>query len=70
MSVNSYLENLGSCLILSEKEKRSIETSINYLSKNIKTYFAREVLDQFQFGSSTRGTILPRKYDDDSKYYC
>ncbi len=36
MSVNSYLENLGSSLILSDSEKESISKSINYLERNLK----------------------------------
>lgn len=66
MSVNSYLENLGSSLILSDSEKESISKSINYLERNLKEYFGSNVLEHFQFGSSTRGTILPRKYDSES----
>ena len=66
MSVNSYLENLGSSLILSDSEKESISKSINYLERNLKEYFGSAVLEHFQFGSSTRGTILPRKYDNES----
>ncbi|MBC6436159.1 nucleotidyltransferase [Nostoc sp. HG1] len=63
MSVNSYLINLTSTLVLSESEKSSISTSINTLSSRLTSYFDSTVTAHFQFGSSTRGTILPRKAD-------
>lgn len=66
MSANSYLENLGSNLILSDSEKESINTSIDYLGRKLKEFFGAEIIEHFQFGSSTRGTILPRKYDSES----
>ncbi|MEC4806936.1 MAG: nucleotidyltransferase domain-containing protein [Jaaginema sp. PMC 1079.18] len=66
MSVNSYLTNLASTLILSETEKSSITTSINTLSSRLTLHFNSEVTKHFQFGSSTRGTILPRKADNHS----
>lgn len=66
MSVNSYLTILSSNLVLSEQEKSSITTSIRTLSCRLELYFSNKVTEHFQFGSSTRGTILPRKADKDS----
>ncbi|MEC2266553.1 nucleotidyltransferase [Bacillus tequilensis] len=67
MSVNSYLSNLSSDLVLSLEEKESIQRSINALSKNLNYYFCNDELHtHFQFGSSTRGTILPRRADSKS----
>ncbi len=66
MSVNSYLENLGSNLILTSSEKENIQKSINHLKECLKYYFGSEVNDQFVFGSYTRNTILPRSYDSKS----
>jgi hypothetical protein len=66
MSVNSHLTNLASTLVLSELEKSSISTSINTLSSRLTLYFGSTVTSHFQFGSSTRGTILPRKADSHS----
>jgi hypothetical protein len=63
MSVNSYLTNLASNLVLSESEKSSIVISINTLSTRLSLHFGDRVTGHFQFGSSTRGTILPRKAD-------
>lgn len=66
MSVNSYLTSLASELVLSQSEKSSILTSINTLSSRLDAYFGDTITEHFQFGSSTRGTILPRKADSNS----
>lgn len=67
MSINSYLTDLASDLVLSSDEKLSIGTSINTLSRRLDLYFnSGELHKHFQFGSSTRGTILPRKADSES----
>ena len=66
MSVSSHLTGLASDLVLSENEKSSISNSITTLSSRLSGYFGSGVTSQFQFGSSTRGTILPRKADSNS----
>jgi hypothetical protein len=66
MSVNTYLSSLSSSLVLSELEKSSIKTSIATLTTRLNAYFGSTITSQFQFGSSTRGTILPRKADQHS----
>lgn len=66
MSVLSYLENLASNAILDDNEKTSIETSISTLKTRLNSYFGNKLSSHFQFGSSTRGTILPRKMDNES----
>lgn len=66
MSVLSYLDNLASNAILSEDEKSSIETSINTLQIRLNNYFGDALNEHFKFGSSTRGTILPRNMDSES----
>jgi Second Messenger Oligonucleotide or Dinucleotide Synthetase domain len=66
MSVNSYLTSLASTLVLSENEKLSIATSISTLSSRLNSHFVGTITTHFQFGSSTRGTILPRKADQSS----
>ncbi|MEN3158531.1 nucleotidyltransferase [Alkalimonas sp. NCh-2] len=63
MTVNSHLVNLASSLVLSDTEKLNIAISINTLSSRLDSYFGRGINDKFQFGSSCRGTILPRKAD-------
>ncbi|HEY8034868.1 MAG TPA: nucleotidyltransferase [Methylobacter sp.] len=66
MSVNSHLTQLASNLVLAENEKSSIATSINTLSLRLNGYFGSNLSSHFQFGSNTRGTILPRKADSNS----
>lgn len=66
MSVNSYLSDCASDLVLSSSEKDSITTSINTLETRLTSYFGNDIEEKFKFGSYTRGTILPRKVDDDS----
>jgi len=63
MSVLSYLQKRASDAVLSTAETTSIATSIATLQKRLDSWFADEVTEHFQFGSSTRGTILPRKMD-------
>lgn len=67
MSINSYLTELASDLVLSSDEKSSIGISIDTLSRRLDLYFNNgELHKHFRFGSSTRGTILPRKADSRS----
>lgn len=67
MSVNNYLTTLSSELVLSTTENTNIKTSITTLSQRLNWYFNNgELHNHFQFGSSTRGTILPRKVDSGS----
>lgn len=66
MSVNSYLKELGSSLVLNMSEESSIITSISTLNTRLTSYFGDEVIDKLVFGSYARGTILPRKADERS----
>lgn len=66
MSVQSYLDDLASKLVIKEEEKTRINASISTLSNRISSYFGSDISDQFKFGSYTRGTILPRKADSHS----
>jgi hypothetical protein len=66
MSVTGYLQQRASDAVLSEAEKASISTSISTLRARLAASFGDKISQQFQFGSSTRGTILPRKMDDHS----
>lgn len=66
MSVNSYLASLATALVLGDAEKASIDTSISTIRSRITSHFGVSIVEQFQFGSSTRGTILPRKADKHS----
>lgn len=67
MSVNTYLNSLASNLVLSSTENSNISTSISTLSTRLNYYFDKgELHKHFQFGSNTRGTILPRNADSNS----
>lgn len=66
MSVNSYLQSLGSTLVVTSNEKSSITTSINTIKYRLESYFGDDVIDKIVFGSYTRETILPRKADENS----
>jgi hypothetical protein len=66
MSVNTYLSNLASELNIAEKEKASIDNSISTLAIRLKSFFGVNLKEHFQFGSSVRKTMLPRKADSKS----
>lgn len=66
MSVDSYLSNLANEMIIRDSEKESINTSYRTLEQRINRYFGNEVIEVIKFGSYTRGTILPRKFDSNS----
>jgi predicted nucleotidyltransferase len=67
MSVLSFFTNTASSAVLSTTEQSSITTSISTLQSRMSSHFATGVIKQhFRFGSSTRGTILPRAMDEKS----
>ena len=66
MSVATHLSDTASALVLSTAEKESITRSISTLRGRVTAHFGTSVVEQIQFGSSMRGTILPRKADADS----
>jgi hypothetical protein len=65
MSVITYLNSRASSAVLSTTEKASVERSIATLTARLDTHFST-LKTHFQFGSSTRGTILPRLMDRQS----
>lgn len=67
MSVLSFLTDTASSAVLSSNEQSSITTSVTTLQSRMGLYFDSDVIKQhFRFGSSTRGTILPRSMDERS----
>ena len=66
MSINTYLQKLGSSLVLSSAEKYSISLSINTLRERLSIYFGSSVIEKKVYGSYVRETILPRKADEES----
>lgn len=66
MTVLNYLQSRASEAVLSSTELASINTSINTLANRLSSYFGEDLSEHFRFGSSTRGTILPRAMDERS----
>lgn len=66
MSVNSFLEELSSKLVFKDEEKNKVGISVSSIKTKLKNYFGSEIFDVVVFGSYTRGTILPRKADEES----
>ncbi|MGJ0490063.1 SMODS domain-containing nucleotidyltransferase [Methylobacter sp.] len=66
MTVLSYLQKRASNAVLSGNENESINRSIYTLQARLNSYFGNRIKNHFQFGSSTRGTILPRSMDEKS----
>lgn len=66
MSVNSYLQDLASELVLSDSEKDSVSTSIDTIKSRLTSYFGADIYEKKVFGSYDRGTTLLRKADEKS----
>lgn len=66
MSVNSYLQDLACDLVLSDSEKDHVSNSLDTIKSRLSSYFGSEVEEKKVFGSYDRGTILPRKADENS----
>ena len=66
MSVITYLQSRASAAVLSGDEEKSINTSISTIKTRLTSHFGAGLSEQFRFGSSTRGTILPRSMDEHS----
>ncbi|MGF1788966.1 hypothetical protein L4D00_24625, partial [Photobacterium swingsii] len=54
---------VSSNAVLSSTELESINRSIATLETRLSFYFGSDIKSKFRFGSSTRGTILPRSMD-------
>lgn len=66
MSVITYLQARATSAVLSSAEEASINTSIATIQSRLVSHFGKDVASHFRFGSSTRGTILPRSMDPKS----
>jgi hypothetical protein len=64
MSVLSYFQTLSSSAVLSTDENNSIARSISTLSTRLDSHFGNNLKRHVHFGSSVRGTILPRSMDE------
>lgn len=68
MSIQSKLTAHAKRLVIARTadEKAKIDRSIETLQRNIQAHLGDQVSQMFAFGSYTRNTILPRKYDRNS----
>ncbi|MEL7124295.1 MAG: nucleotidyltransferase domain-containing protein [Bacteroidota bacterium] len=68
ISINSHLRNLASELFISYRsvERSQINTSVETIISRLYSYFGDQVQNIELFGSYSRDTILPRKYDSRS----
>lgn len=67
MSLLGFLTNTASLAVLNGNEQKSITTSITALEQRLDQHFSPGTIKRkFRFGSSTRGTILPRAMDEHS----
>lgn len=66
MSVLSHLQSMASAAVLSANENTSITRSISTLSTRLDSHFGNVIKRHLRFGSSVRGTILPRSMDEQS----
>lgn len=66
MSALLYFGAAANAAVLSTQEIASVNTSIRTLNTRLGRYFGSGIAAQLRFGSSMRGTILPRKLDEKS----
>lgn len=69
MSINNKLITLAQQeLVLShdETERNKINASLEHLKQKLRDNFGNEINEFIPFGSFTRNTILPRKFDPES----
>ena len=67
-TINNLLKVLSEQLFISydSPEREKIRTSVDSIRKRLKSYFGNQILNIELFGSYTRDTILPRKFDENS----
>ncbi|WP_239774531.1 SMODS domain-containing nucleotidyltransferase [Tenacibaculum finnmarkense] len=65
ITINNYIKNIGDKLFISHNstERTNINLSIDSIKKKLNYHFGNNISEIILFGSYTRGTILPRKYD-------
>lgn len=66
MTVNSYLAGISGNAVIRDSEKESISKSLATLRGRLNGYFGTDLSQHFLFGSYSRGTILPRRMDENS----
>lgn len=63
MTVNSHLSRIASACILRDNAKADVDRSVGYIMRNVASYFGADISEQIVFGSYSRGTLLPQRYD-------
>lgn len=66
MSVLAYLQRCATETLVDERERQRIDRSTRNLQDKLVAHFDSAIQDHFRFGSTTRGTNLPRAFDDGS----
>lgn len=68
LSINNLLLKLSSEYYINEdsQEAKKINASVQHLKSKLEVEFSDILVDIIPFGSYQRGTILPRKYDENS----
>lgn len=65
MSILSYLESLAGDALHLPGEKKKVREATEKLASRIRSHFGDQVVEQFKFGSSVRGTNLPKEYAEE-----
>ena len=67
-SLNNYIVKVSRELFIKNQsiERKNINKSVKVILSKLKTHFDDKIDNVIKFGSYTRGTILPRKYDEHS----
>ena len=63
MSLDKYLLQLSSSLVLSDKEAKETHNAISMVESSVGTWFGTEIVSHFNFGSFARDTSLPQHVD-------
>lgn len=63
MSVLAYLQRCATETLVDERERQGIDRSIRNVQDKLGAHFDSAIQDHFRFGSTTRGTNLPRLFD-------
>lgn len=66
MSVKIYLEDIAQHCVINASEREAINTSIVAIQNRLEKYYEDNIRNHFQFGSSTRGTMLPKEIDEEA----
>jgi len=68
IGLNNHLKRISSDLFIkySGEERRKIDISVNNIIDKLDEYFDDEIDEPILFGSYTRDTILPRRFDPNS----